>query len=85
MRAIGKQRLLLAENSGKMSIVSFQGPGMDTVVLTTLKEGLESTPGVTATKGMAWIVEGKLNYMQDPAMKDKDPGTFKMYAVPLPK
>ena len=43
------------------------------------------TPGVTATKGMAWVVEGKLNYMQDPAMKDKDPGTFNMFAVPLPK
>jgi hypothetical protein len=34
---------------------------------------------------MAWVVEGKLNYMQDPAMKDKDPGTFQMFAVPLPK
>ena len=42
------------------------------------------TPGVTATKGMAWIVEGKLNYAQDPALKDKDPGSFKMYAVALP-
>jgi sugar lactone lactonase YvrE len=84
MRAIGKQRLLLAENSGTMSIVTFEGPDMQTVVLKTLKEGLESTPGVAATKGMAWIVEGKLNYMNDPSMKDKDPGTFKMYAVSLP-
>jgi hypothetical protein len=40
---------------------------------------------VTATRGMAWIVEGKLNYRNDPAFKDKDPGLFKMYAVPLPK
>jgi sugar lactone lactonase YvrE len=85
MRAIGKQRLLLAENAGRMSIVTFSGPGMQTVALQTLKEGMASTPGVTATKGMAWVVEGKLNYMQDPAMKDKDPGTFQMFAVPLPK
>jgi sugar lactone lactonase YvrE len=85
MRAIGKQRLLLAENSGEMSIVTFSGPEMQTVGLQTLKEGMASTPGVTATKGMAWVVEGKLNYMQDPAMKDKDPGTFNMFAVPLPK
>ena len=85
MRAIGKNRLLLAENSGKMSIVTFEGPNLQTVVIKTIKEGLESTPGVTATKGMAWIVEGKLNYRNDPAFKDKDPGTFKMYAVPLPK
>ena len=68
-----------------MSVVTFEGADLQTVVLKTLKEGLESTPGVTATKGMAWIVEGKLNYANDPNMKDKDPGTFKMYAVPLPK
>jgi sugar lactone lactonase YvrE len=82
MRALGNGRLLLAENSGKMSLVSFDG---DSVMLTTLKEVSASTPAVTATKGMAWVAEGKLNYMQDPAMKDQDPGTFKMYAVPLPK
>ena len=85
MRAIGKNRLLLAENSGKMSIVTFQGKDMHDAVITTIKEGLESTPGVTATRGMAWIVEGKLNYRNDPKLKDKDPGQFKMYAVPLPK
>jgi sugar lactone lactonase YvrE len=85
MRAIGKQRLLLAENSGTMSIVTFSGADLQTVELKTLKEGMASTPGVTATKGLAWVVEGKLNYVQDPAMKDKDPGTFKIYAVPLPK
>src|SRR3984885_16217444 len=85
MRAIGKNRLLLAENSGKMSIVTFDGPELQNAVITTIKEGLESTPGVTATRGMAWIVEGKLNYRNDAAFKDKDPGQFKMFAVPLPK
>ena len=85
MRAIGKGRLLLAENSGKMSIVTFEAAEPQTAVIKTIKEGLESTPAVTATKGMAWIVEGKLNYRNDPAFKDKDPGQFKMYAVPLPK
>jgi sugar lactone lactonase YvrE len=85
MRAIGPHRLLLAENSGRMSIVTFEGPGMRSAVVKTLKEGLESTPGVTATQGMAWIVEGKLNYRNDAALKDKDPGAFKMYAIPLPK
>jgi sugar lactone lactonase YvrE len=82
MRAIGKNRMLLAENSGKMDIVTFTG---DNANIKTIKEGLESTPGVTATRGMAWIVEGKLNYRNDPAFKGKDPGMFKMYAVPLPK
>jgi hypothetical protein len=85
MRTIGTHRLLLAENSGKMDIVTFDGPEMQNAKIETVKEGLEATPAVTATRGMAWIVEGKLNYRNDPAFKDKDPGLFKMYAVPLPK
>jgi len=85
MRALGTHQLLLAENSGKMDIVTFDGPDKQNAVIQTIKEGLESTPGVTATRGVAWIVEGKLNYRNDPALKDKDPGAFKMYAVPLPK
>jgi len=85
MRAIGAHRMLLAENSGKMDIVTFEGPDKQNAVIKTIKEGLESTPGVTATRGMAWLIEGKLNYRNDAALKDKDPGTFKMVAVPLPK
>ncbi len=85
LRTIGPHRMLMAENSGKMDIVTFDGPEMQNAVIKTIKEGLESTPGVTATRGTAWIVEGKLNYMDDPKLKDKDPGAFKMYSVPLPK
>jgi sugar lactone lactonase YvrE len=84
MRTIGKDRLLMAENAGVMSIVTFSGAQKDTAVCKNLKEGLEATPAVTATQGMAWIIEGKLNY-QDGDKKDQDPGTFKLYAVPLPK
>ncbi|HEX4004246.1 MAG TPA: hypothetical protein VHX36_16460 [Candidatus Acidoferrales bacterium] len=85
MRAVGRQRLLLAENSGTMSLVTFSGAGLNTVDIRILKDGMASTPAVTATKGMAWVAEGKLNYMQDPALRGKDPGEFHMYAVPLPK
>jgi sugar lactone lactonase YvrE len=85
MRAIGKNRLLLAENSGKMDIVTVDGPDLQNATVKTIKEGLTMTPAVTATRGMAWIVEGKLPYMNDAAYKDKDPGVFKLYGVPLPK
>jgi sugar lactone lactonase YvrE len=85
MRTISKNRLLLAENSGNMDVVTFSGPGGQNADIKTIKSGLESTPAVTATRGMAWIAEGKLNYRNDPNLKDKDPGTFKIYAVPLPK
>src|SRR6202453_4603538 len=85
MRTIGKNRLLLAENSGNMDIVTFSGPGGQNADIKTIKSGLESTPAVTATRGMAWIAEGKFNYRNDPNFKDKHPGRFKIYAVPLPK
>ena len=82
MRSLGNNRFLLAEGIGKMAIVTVQGAS---AAVETLKEGLESTPGVTATKGMAWVIEGKLNYRNDEKLKDKDPGAFKAYAVPLKK
>ena len=85
MRTIGKNRLLMAENSGNMDIVTFSGLAGQNADIKTIKSGLEATPAVTATRGMAWIAEGKLNYRNDPKLKDKDPGTFKIYAVPLPK
>ena len=82
MRSLGKNRFLLAENSGDMDIVTISG---DNARIDTIKSGLESTPAVTPARGMAWIAEGKLNYMDDPKLKDKNPDPFKLYAVPLPK
>jgi sugar lactone lactonase YvrE len=49
LRTIGPHRMLMAENSGKMDIVTFDGPEMQNAVIKTIKEGLEITPGVTAT------------------------------------
>jgi sugar lactone lactonase YvrE len=85
MRTIGKNRLLMAENSGNMDVVTFSGLNVQNADIKVIKSGLESTPAVTATRGMAWIAEGKLNYRNDPALKDKNPDPFKLYAVPLPK
>src|ERR1700721_3471454 len=45
MRAIGKNRLLLAENSGKMDIVTFEGPQLQNAMIKTIKEGLVMTAG----------------------------------------
>lgn len=78
MRSLGKNRFLLAENSGDMSVVTVSG---DSAKVDTIKSGLESTPAVTAARGRAWIAEGKLDYMG----KDKNPDPFKLYSAPLPK
>ena len=64
MRTIGKNRLLMAENSGNMDIVTFSGLNFQKADIKTIKSGLEATPAVTATRGMAWIAEGKLNYRE---------------------
>jgi sugar lactone lactonase YvrE len=85
MRAIGKNRLLMAENSGNMDVITITGLNFQNADIKVIKSGLESTPAVTATRGMAWIAEGKLNYRDDPKLKDKNPDPFKLYAVPLPK
>jgi sugar lactone lactonase YvrE len=80
LRSISKGRMLMAENAGKMDVITFSG---NNATIKTIKDGVEATPAVTWTKGMAWIIEGKLSYRNDPKMKGKDPSPFKLYAVPL--
>jgi hypothetical protein len=46
-----------------------------------LKEGLESSPGVTLIGNTAYAVEGKINYL----MRGQDPGPFKAIAIPMPR
>jgi sugar lactone lactonase YvrE len=78
MRTIGPNRLILAENrAGRMTVASIDG---DNVELETLKEGLEGTPAVTATRGLGWIIEGQFNLMQD---AEAEPRPFVLYGVPL--
>jgi len=48
-----------------------------------LKEGMQATPATTATKGMAWVVEGKQDYRTG-KNKGQDPTPFKLYAVKIP-
>ena len=49
-----------------------------------LREGLQSPPAVTLVGNTVYALEGKILYLVSPAMKGKDPGPFKAYAVPLP-
>ena len=77
MRSIKGGRLLLAENAGKMDVITLNG---QMATIQTIKDGLDGTPAVTETRGLAWIIEGKLN------LKGKGDGTpYRLAAVPLPK
>jgi hypothetical protein len=50
-----------------------------------LREGLQSSPGVTLIGNTAYAVEGKINYLIDAKLRGQDPGPFKAIAIPLPR
>jgi len=80
MRALGKNEFLLIEGAGRLDRVSVTG---EDAKIEVLKDGFNGPTAVTRVGDTAWVLEGKLNYMQDPKLKDQDPGPFKVYAVPL--
>jgi hypothetical protein len=81
-RFIGGNRFLLAEgNAGRVDLVTISGVHADILVL---REGLQSPPAVTLVGHTVYALEGKILYLISPALKGKDPGPFKAYAVPLP-
>ncbi len=80
MRAIGKNEFLLIEGAGRLDHVTVSG---DEAKIEVLKDGFNGPTAVTRVGDTAWVLEGKLKYMQDPKLKDQDPGPFKVYAVPF--
>jgi sugar lactone lactonase YvrE len=80
MRPLGKNEFLLIEGAGRLDHVTVNG---DNAKIEVLKDGFNGPTAVTRVGDTAWVLEGKLNYMQDPKLKDQDPGPFKVYAVPF--
>lgn len=80
MRALGKGEFLLIEGAGRLDHVTVDG---DNAKIEVLKDGFNGPTAVTRVGDTAWVLEGKLKYMQDPKLKDQDPGPFKVYAVPF--
>jgi sugar lactone lactonase YvrE len=80
MRPLGRNQFLLIEGAGRLDHVTVDG---DNAKIEVLKDGFTGPTAVTYTGNIAWVLEGKLNYMNDPKLKDQDPGPFKVYAVPF--
>ncbi|HVV45735.1 MAG TPA: hypothetical protein VHC72_11025, partial [Bryobacteraceae bacterium] len=80
MRALGKNQFLMIEGAGRLDHVTVDG---DSAKIEVLKDGFNGPTAVTRVGGTAWVIEGKLNYMNDPKLKNQDPGPFKAYAVPF--
>jgi hypothetical protein len=82
IRPIGGNRFLQAEGTGgRITIVTVEG---NDARIEVLREGLDSSPGVTLIGNTAYAVEGKIQYLFNPQFRGKDPGPFKAIAIPLP-
>jgi hypothetical protein len=83
LRHIGGNRFLQAEGtSGRATLVTVKG---DEARIQVLRDGLNSSPGITLIGNTVYVVEGKIQYMFNPELRGKDPGPFKAIAIPLPK
>ncbi|WP_428492389.1 hypothetical protein [Rhodopila sp.] len=72
---------LMIESSGKLDHVTIEA---DRVTVHTLKDGYSGPTGVTPVGHTAWVSEGQLGYLLDPAKKGQSPRLpFKLYAVDL--
>jgi hypothetical protein len=81
LRPIGGNRFLQAEGpGGRITEVTIEG---DSARIRTLREGLNSSPGVTLAGNTAYAIEGKIGYLFDPKLKGQDPGEFRILAIPL--
>ena len=82
LRHIGGNRFLQAEGtSGRATLVTVSG---DTAQILVLRDGLNSSPGITLLGNTVYVVEGKIQYLFNPDLRGKDPGPFKAIAIELP-
>jgi sugar lactone lactonase YvrE len=83
MRPLGPNVFLLIEGGGRLDTMTVKG---DAASIATLKGGFDTPTGVTAVAGTAWVSEGQLEYLFEPAKHDQKPRVpFQLFAVALPK
>ena len=83
LRPLGRGVFLLIEGAGRLDTMTIKG---DNALIATLKDGYVTPTGVTPVGDIAWVSEGQLDYLFDPARHGQKPRLpFKLFAVPLPK
>ena len=81
LRLLEDGRLLLVEGGGTLDLVTLDG---DTARIETLAQGFDTPVSVTRVGDTAWVAEGQLGLLFDPALKGKQPKLpFRIVAVPL--
>ncbi len=82
LRHVAGNRFLQAEGpGGRVAYIDVAG---DNATVTPVKTGLESSPAVTRVGQVGYATEGKISYLFDPALRDKNPDPFIIRAFPLP-
>jgi hypothetical protein len=82
LRPVSGNRFLQAEGpAGLITYVEIEG---DTATIMPVRSGLETSPGVTRIGSIGYATEGKISYLFDPALRDKNPDPFIIRAFPLP-
>ena len=83
LRPVGGNRFLQAEGpAGRVALITVNG---DSASVTPVRTGLDASAGVARAGEVGYATEGKINYLIDPALRDKDPGTFMLRAFALPE
>lgn len=84
MRLAGGKILLVEgrgkDGNGRLEELTING---DSASIRVIKDKFMLPTAVTVVGNTAYVLEAKLNYQRDPALKGKDPAPFKAYAVPL--
>jgi sugar lactone lactonase YvrE len=74
MRSVGSKTMLLVEGAGRLDEVTING---DKAEIKVLREGLTGPTAVTVAGGMAYVAEARLNFRNDPKLREQDPGPFR--------
>lgn len=80
MRSLGGNQFAMIEGVGRLDRLTVAG---DTVAVETLRDGFSVPTGVTISGDSAWVAEGQLSYLFNPAEKGRQRLPFRVYAVPL--
>jgi hypothetical protein len=81
LRALGGNRFIQGEGpGGRVALVYVAG---DSAAIVPIASGLDGPVGVTVSRGVAYALEGKIEYMFDAKLKDKSPDPFVIHAFAL--
>jgi streptogramin lyase len=81
IRPLGNNQFLIIEGAGRLDRMRIRGDG---AAIETLKDGYAVPTGVAVVGHTAWVSEGQLSYVFDPAKKGQTPNLpFHIYSVPL--